>query len=221
MLLKSFFYRALNKVCRADITQVLFVDRHTFTAAKLSEDIVCRILNSRDLLNLSAEGKFGLNNAFITDFKELRFLCIGATVNGKIIGVIFLSSGLTPARHNSGGARFNGIAVETPSSSFYLFKVDVDSEHRGKRVNAAMISFAVNSLSSDGLDSIVTTTDWTNTPFLKSAMRLGFQRRGYASEFVVAATHLYQLPKPIDVMTGKSVSYAKALASDVIRFRRE
>ncbi len=197
------------------------MDKRTFPGVTSSPDIVCRTLNASDLSNLAHLGQFGINDSLVTDFENLGFRCVAATVNSNVVGVIFLGSGFVPARHNSGGGRFNGIAVEVPHGCFYLFKVDVDPEHRGKRINAAMIAFAVDELASEGLTAIVTTTDWTNVSFLKSSARLGFQVKGYASEFVFAGTHLYQLPKPIEVKSGKSVSYAKALASDVIRFRRE
>jgi len=207
MLLKSFLYKALNKVCSADVTQVLFMHKRTFSGVTASPDIICRFLNASDLSDLADSGQFGIDDSFVADFENLGFRCIAAASNGKIAGVIFLSAGFVPARHNSGGGRF--------------VKVDVDPEHRGKRINAAMITFAVDELLGEGLEAIVTTTDWTNTSFLKSAARLGFQLKGHASEFVFASTHLYQLPKPIEYKSGKSVSYAKALASDVIRFRRE
>jgi len=205
MLLKSFFYKALNKVCSADVTQVLFMDKRTFPGVTDSQNIICRFLRASDLSDLADSGQFGINNSFVADFEKLGFLCVAATINSNIVGVIFLSTGFVPARHNSGGGRF----------------IDVDPEHRGKRINAAMIAFAIDALTAGGLIAIVTTTDWTNTSFLKSSARLGFRFKGYASEFVFASTHLYQLPKPIEVKSGKSVSYAKALASDVIRFRRE
>jgi len=221
MLLKSFLYKALNKVCSADVTQVLFMHKRTFSGVTASPDIICRFLNASDLSDLADSGQFGIDDSFVADFENLGFRCIAAASNGKIAGVIFLSAGFVPARHNSGGGRFDGIAVEVPHGCLYLFKVDVDPEHRGKRINAAMITFAVDELLGEGLEAIVTTTDWTNTSFLKSAARLGFQLKGHASEFVFASTHLYQLPKPIEYKSGKSVSYAKALASDVIRFRRE
>lgn len=221
MLLKSFFYKALNKICTADITRVLFLDRRTFVKPEFDNDIVCRFLQRADLETLSSLNRFGINNAFIKDFDQNGFRSIGATVNGDVVGIIFLSSGIVPARHNSGGPAYNGISVEAPKGCFYLFKVDVLPEYRGRRANPAMIAHAFESLGEDELNSIVTTTDWTNEAFYKSASRLGFVQRGHAAEFVFAGTHLYHLPKAIDASDGKVRSYATARELDVIRFKGE
>ena len=221
MLLKSFFYKALNKVCTADITRVLFLDRRTFTRPDFGEEITCRYLTKEDLETLSAVNRFGINESFVKDFEKYRFLCIGATINSEVVGIIFLGSGSIPERHNSGGPAYHGIGVETPKGCFYLFKVDVHPEFRGRRVNPAMIAFAFESLKPSMLQSIVTTTDWTNEAFFKSASRLGFVQRGHAAEFVFAGTHLYHLPKAIDAANGKVRSYATDQDKDVIRFKGE
>ncbi|MFT5895153.1 MAG: GNAT superfamily N-acetyltransferase [bacterium] len=221
MLLKSFFYKSLNKLCNADITQVLFLDKRTFVKPVVADEIFCRFLNKTDLEALASSSTFGLTTAFIEDFVNYDFRSIAASVDGEIIGIIFLGSGTVPSRHNSGGPAFKGIAVDTPDGVFYLFKVDVLASHRGKRVNAALIAFAVESLNSEVLHSIVTTTDWTNQPFLKSANRLGFVCRGHASEFVFVGKHGYLLPKCLDPQTGNPVIDATIQNSEAIRFRRD
>ena len=187
----------------------------------VAEQIACRYLTKEDLETLSSVNRFGINDTFVKDFENYRFLCIGATINSEIVGIIFLGSGTIPARHNSGGPRYHGIGVEAPKGCFYLFKVDVLPEFRGMRVNPAMIAFAFDSLKPDMLQSIVTTTDWTNEAFFKSASRLGFVQRGHAAEFVFAGTHLYHLPKAIDAANGKVRSYATDQDRDVIRFKGE
>ena len=221
MLLKSFFYKALNKLCTADITQVLFLDKRTFVAPVVAEEIVCSFLHKDDLEALASNSIFGLTDTFIEDFVKFGFRSVAATVDGEIIGIIFLGSGTVPSRHNSGGSVFKGIAVDTPKGAFYLFKVDVLASHRGKRANAAMIAFAVQALDSEGLQSIVTTTDWTNQPFLKSAERLGFVCRGHASEFVLAGKHGYLLPERLDPQSGNPVSDPSVKDFATVRFRRD
>jgi len=163
---------------------------------------------------------FGLTEDFIEDFVNYGFRCVAATVDGETIGILFLGTGTVPSRHNSGGSAFNGISVDIPSGAFYLFKVDVLASHRGKRANAAMIAFAIESLESEGLQSVVTTTDWTNQAFLKSANRLGFVCSGHASEFVLAGHHGYLLPKRLDFQSGKPINDSTVCDSVTIRFKQ-
>lgn len=220
MLLKPFFYKALNKVCAADITRVLFLDKRTFVEPVVTDEIVCRSLDKTDLEALASNGTFGLTAAFIKDFIYFNFLAIAATIEERIVGIIFLGSGTVPARHNCGGSAFNGIAVDTPGDVFYLFKVEVIAAYRGKRVSGAMIAFAVQSLECDGLKSIVTTSDWTNEPFYRSVKRLGFVCCGHASEFVFAGMHGYLLPDRLDSQCGNAVKNVSIENSELIRFRR-
>lgn len=194
---------------------MLFLDKRTFIEPTMAENICCRFLNESDLQVLASTDTFGLTPGFIKDFSDYQFLCVAATIDDEVVGVIFLGSGTIPARHNSGGSAFKGIAVDSPNGAFYLFKVDVLASHRGRKINAAMISYAVSTLQSKGLVSIVTTTDWTNEPFLKSTKRLGFLSRGHASEFVFSGRHAYLLPKPLDPVNGNSIKDVNAAA---IRF---
>lgn len=219
MLLKSFFYKALNKLCSADITQVLFLNKSTFVEPVIASEIVCRSLSESDLQTLARSGTFGLTDLFIEDFLAYEFIAIGATIEGRVVGIIFLCSNTIPSRHNSGGSVFNGISVDMPDGVYYLFKVDVLPSARGRRVNAAMIAFAFQSLESEGLRSIVTTTDWTNQPFLRSASRLGFTCCAHASEFVVAGRHSYLLPKPLNPNSYNATKDLTSRDLGTIRFK--
>jgi ribosomal protein S18 acetylase RimI-like enzyme len=99
--------------------------------------------------------------------------------------------GHVPARHNSGGHRFNGIALDLPAATQYLFKVEVRPAYRGQRIAAAMIGHAIEHFGVDQLKAIITTTDWTNQSFISSVRRQGFRKLGFASEFHFAGTCMY------------------------------
>jgi len=192
-------YRLLNLFCHADITRVLLLDTRTArTVHDRGALIKCQWLDSDALEVLANDADFAVGQQFIDDFKQFGFLGVSATVNRALVGILFLAPDLIVARHNSGGAAFKGIGVRMPKGVYYLFKVAVKPESRGKRVNAAMISYAIAQLGPDILSTVVTTTDWTNQSFLSSVENYGFRRCGFASEFVIAGRHFYQLPAAIE-----------------------
>ena len=216
---RSVFYKALNAVCRADITRVLLLDANLYDTQSAYTGVACHWLVADELEALLDDVDFRINKQFIEDFDSNSFVGVGATINDQLVGMLFLVSDRVVARHNSGGTAFNGIGLDIPVGVFYLFKVVVKPANRGKRINSAMMAFAVKQLKSSGLDAIVTTTDWTNTSFLKSVENMGFKRCGRASEFVIAGRHYYQLPKPMNALTGEPL--CDKPASEAIRFWSE
>lgn len=221
MLLKSFLYKVLNKICSADVTRVLFLDRHTFKTPEVDKTVICRFASKSDLERLAVDRMFGIRADFVSDFDEFGFQAVIASISDQVVGITFFSSGAIPARHNSGGAVFNGIGVDTPAKCFYLFKVAVLEAYRGRRINASMITYMIDSHEKIGLDSIITTTDWTNTSFLKSAARMGFVYRGYASELVVKGFHWYQLPSAVSASSENAEPHINDKAPNRVYFRGE
>ena len=187
-----------------DITRVLLLDTSKpMVTACLLPALNCKLLGRSDLDELLDDEHFGLTPQFIADFSEHGFTGVAALVEGRTVGLLFMASNRIAARHNSGGPQFNGIGMTLPTGVHYLFKVLIKPEFRGKRINTSMIVFAIEHLKSAGLKTIVTTTDWTNVAFLKSAATTGFRRCGFAAEWVIASRHFYKLPAPLNPRTGK------------------
>ena len=201
---KSLSYRLLNRVCCVDITRVLLLDASKpLGTVSPSPAIDCKLLDRSDLEELLDDEDFGLTPQFIADFGEYGFAGVAALVDGRAVGLLFMAANRIAARHNSGGPQFNGIGMSLPTGVHYLFKVLIKPEFRGRRFNTSMTVFAIEHLKSAGLKTVVTTTDWTNDSFLKSAAATGFRRCGFAAEWVLASRHFYHLPAPLNPCTGK------------------
>ncbi len=216
MNLKLLIYKALNKVCRIDVTQVLSLPVSAWQKTKCSSICTCRWLQEPELASLLGDPEFKVKDSFIRDFRANGFLGVVAQVDAQPVGLLFLVPKEVAARHNSGGTAFTGIAVDLPEGVYFLFKAIVKSSKRGQRINAAMLQFAVNNSAEKSLKTIVTTTDWTNDSFLKSIEKIGFKRCAMASEFVIAGKRLYQLPSPFDPVSGQAA--ARAASSDCVKF---
>ena len=195
MDVRRLVYKVLNLFCFADITRVLLLntDDHRLKPF-FNTEVGSHWISDRALNELANDDTFSITNRFVDDFQTMGFRAVAATIDDQVIGLLFLASGSVAGRHNSGGSHFRGIELSLPEGVNYLFKVIVKPEYRGRRVNPAMIAFAAEQLALEGLTTIVTTTDWTNNAFLRSAELTGFRRCGFASEFVLLGRHYYQLP---------------------------
>lgn len=206
MNLRLIFYKALNKLCRADVTRVLWLAVPSMRAITAKVDCDCQWISVSDLKEFQSDPEFQISDAFIQDFTQDGFVGVVAYVDKRPVGLLFLVPDQVAARHNSAGAAFTGISVKLPEGVCFLFKVIVKSSQRGQRIQAAMLQFAVHNYEQHALRAIVTTTDWTNNAFLQSVESLGFERVAMASEFIVAGRRFYQLPRPLDVHSGQSAA---------------
>lgn len=205
MSLKEYIYKLLNKVCSADITQVILLPFSDFVTPDTKYPVVCKFASTTELAELARNRDFGITSNFVADVNALKYQSIIAIKDEHVVGICFLASGAVPARFNSGGIDFQGISVITPVCSRYVFKVEIKPAYRGKRIQARMLEHAIENLKAERIKSFVTTTDWTNRSFLKGAERLGFIRCGYAAECIVAGRRFHRLPKPFNALTGINV----------------
>lgn len=198
MWLKALGSKLINRICAADITKVLYLDVDCITLPLIGDGISCTAANHEDLSSLAPNQQFALNQALLAEYERSTALAVIATLNGTAVGLCFLASGYIAAKHNSGGKRFSGIAIDLPENTYYLFKVYVLPEARGQRVLAAMIQFAIETLGPEA-QHLLTTTDWTNDAFLSASQRLGFSCQALAAEVVVAGKRFYHIPQSFTV----------------------
>ncbi|MFK7859601.1 MAG: GNAT family N-acetyltransferase [Granulosicoccus sp.] len=213
-----FLYKAIKTVCDADICRVLVLDARVIKPLDNGHALKCLWLGSEDVVDLMRVSDFAVSQQFVDDFKQFGFLGVAAVIDDVFVGMLFLVPDFVVARHNSGGTGFDGIRVTLPKGVYYLFKVVVRPEFRGMRVNAAMMTFAIEQLGTETLTALVTTTDWTNRAFLKSAAEFGFRRCGITAELVVAGMHYYYLPKAMEPVRSEPVS--NQAESRMIQFGR-
>ena len=213
--------KLLKRFVNSDVTKMLVLDTRSFVADASLPDLTCSMLDSEQLCTLASDQAFGLSEAFVRDFEAFGFSGIAARLGNEVVGVSFLAKNRVPTRHNRGGDAFRGIGLRLPADVQFLFKVEVRPEWRGRRIHSAMILHVIEHLGTQKLRAIVTTTDWRNRAFLASAYRQGFKPSGYASEFVVAGAHLYQLPKPLDALPSGDLSDGNVLRKRVVTCYRE
>ncbi len=193
---KGRFYRLLNRIIPSDITQVLLLDLSAVQAPSSSvEEYSFDFITADELIRFSALEGAELKPEMAELIRSREAVCFAATVDGELAAYTWFAGGTVDAQHNCGGSQFRGIGLSLPDNMMYLFKAFVLPEHRGKSLNRWIYVRAGESFAKQDYHFIITTTDWTNLAFQRSAINGGFQRLALEGEFVVGKRHCYRLPK--------------------------
>ena len=213
MVVLEKLYKALNFACDVDITRVLLWPLQAHDNYSPGDEQLIGVESSiatphqyswvtqADLFELQQDSFWKVTSDFINDYVYFGFRGVVCRVDGELAGMIFLSTGLVDARHNSGGANFTGMGLDLPSGVHYVFKVAVKPSHRGARMSAGMITFAARQIAIDGGLAIVTTTDISNHAFLRVLESVGFKRVALAGEIVLAGKRFHRLPGALPILS--------------------
>ncbi len=196
-------YRLANKIVPIDITKVLYLLPTDNTApSQPLEHYTFQRLSAEEVLNYSQHKNQELKPEMASLIDSQAAICIAALIKSndaskkhELAAYIWFASGNIDARHNSAGAPFKGIALALPANTYYLFKAYVTASHRGQALNSWIIHHACDKLLDGPCDAIITTTDWANTAFQKSAARSGFKTLATAAESVLFERHFFKLPR--------------------------
>jgi hypothetical protein len=189
------FYRLLNKFVPCDITQVLLLEIEA--CQQPSNDVSAydfRFLSAEEVRQLSVCSDSDMKSLLAEMVEHREAQCFAALDLEQLAAYSWFATGQVAAVHNSGGGPFSGIGLNMPENMVYLFNAFVLPRYRGKSLNNWVFQKAGEEFSRDGKKWIVTTTEWTNKAFQKSASRGGFVQRGHALEWILAGKHFFYLP---------------------------
>ena len=167
------------------------------TARIDNADIRCGWQSPQQLLQWQHDKILELNSAIIDSLHQESVQCVGAELDRRLVGYLFLCGSPVNPDQNSGGSKFTGIGLEFSDNFKYLYKAFVHPEFRGCGIAQLLLNHARIEFKHSSVTHIVTTTDWTNTAFLKFAESSGFEIRATAAEWVMGQKHRYSIPDTI------------------------
>jgi len=104
------------------------------TAPPLVPDLHLRLLGLQEVLTHAADPELDLRERQVRTAFARGDLCIGALVEGAMVGYTWLAFGRTP--------HIEGVWVDAGAAARYSYKTFVRSAWRGKRIVRAMHAFA-------------------------------------------------------------------------------
>ncbi len=163
------------------------------------ENLRCQLLDADDLIAAARDRRFSITNVTRETMTEPSHRAIGAFDGTDLVGVCFFATGHVDPKHNRAGEHFHGIGLRCPESVCYQYKVFVLPEYRNQGINPQMIDFALTTYANSPVDTIVTTTDITNTGFFASVTKRGFEPVAIAAEWVLFKKSFYWMPKHLSL----------------------
>jgi len=151
-------------------------------------------LTSEQIAAFSSNPANELNSEAASLISSQQARCYAAIIEGELAAYAWVAKGNVAAELNSGGADFRGIGFGLPESMAYVFKVLVLPAQRGKSLNGRLLINLGSHLKNEQVEHLITTTGWTNWPYLRSAEKTGFEQLALAGEFIVGSKHFYKLP---------------------------
>lgn len=207
----SKLYNYLGRLIPMDVTKVLVWNIAQANGANenidkiaYGDDYTVCVLSSSHLEQYVNDSQYELDAKTVSSLESNSVTCIGVFANERLAAYLFFCGSPVDPSNNSGGSPFYGIGLEFGTQVRYLYKVLVLPEQRGRHLSARMLRFAADYFGALNVDCLVTTTDWTNTAFLKASASVGFSVVGTAAEFIIFGKHVYRLPSPYAVSQGQA-----------------
>lgn len=217
-------YQKLSYLVPMDFTRVLLwqIDSSLTSGANTTQNETSRVhccqLTESQLQPYVDLPGYELSSAVVQSVSHEQVMCFGVFVDNNLAGYVFFCDSPVDAQRNSGGSAFTGIELSFPDQVCYLYKMLVLPEYRGQKLSAKLIRFAASVLVgteastnasktvseqiAKPVSHIVTTTDWTNTSFLKVTAAIGFESKGIAGEYIILGKRRYVLPAAIALPDG-------------------
>ena len=109
--------------------------------------------------------------------------CFAAFQANSLAGFAWVAFGDIPGQMNHDGKPETGLPIQLSDDAAFVFQVLVLPAYRGRRLYAAIMSQMADQLQTDGIQTLVLTTEGSNHRALKAVDRMGFQKAGQASLF--------------------------------------
>lgn len=190
MKLSTSAYHLFSRLPSFDVACVYVLDcAQHLEPAKSDVNVVIRRVSAQSLLEIS-EGALGF---VAQDVQQLanEASCLAAFIGDQLVGYLWFRDGHIPASMNTPGAPFRGFDLELGDATQYLFKVFVDEQYRGYRINQLLCEELARQLAAQGYKHLVTLTAWENAAFRRSAERMGFEKLGQCVEVTTHKKSIY------------------------------
>lgn len=134
--------------------------------------------------------------------------CFAAFHSESLAGFAWVAFGDIPGDMNHDGKPETGLPIQLSDDAAFIFQVLVLPAYRGRRLYAAIMSQMADPLQTNGIQTLVLTTEGTNHRALKAVDRMGFQNVGQASLFRIGPLSKAKyplLPNDIGFTIGRYV----------------
>lgn len=177
--LGSIAYRAARKVMTLDVTAVVWLERSRLRLPDVGGEFTFRLLSASDARALADDPANDIPGTMADRLHGDRDFCLAAFSADRLASYAWFAVGSIEAEHHRGPQPKSGVAVSFPSTVAFMYKGFTHPDFRGRKLYGAVVGHGLVGLKSCGVQSVLSTMDWTNTPARLALGRIGFEELGF------------------------------------------
>ena len=162
-----------RRLLKLKIVHVVWLDVGDVAVSAASyPDFTFRFLSAGEVASFADDPDYDLEPEMADRAADGRNSCFAALDGDRLAAYGWYARDWIEPEH------CDGFGLQMPPDVAYMYKGFTHPDYRGKRLHGAVMGFALRDFAADGVQSLISTVDWTNDASLKSCARLGYRRLG-------------------------------------------
>ena len=172
-LLRAFAARLGARFCGLVVAHVVWLDIGEVLATAASAPGFCfKELTPAELAEYARDPSNDLEPEVVNRAGDGRNICYAALDGPRLAAYGWYARESIEAEHCF------GFELALPSDVAYMYKGYTHPDYRGLRLHGITMGLALKHLSHNGVQSLISTVNWTNDASLRSCGRSGYRRMG-------------------------------------------
>ena len=187
-------YRAMRRLAIANLCQFYQSPIDQMPRTRIPDGYTIESCSSDRLRSHAHELEYQIPECDFEMLDTENARCFVAFQANSLAGFAWVAFGDIPGHMNHDGKPETGLPIQLSDDAAYVFQVLVLPAHRGRRLYAAIMSQMADELQTEGIRSLVLTTEGSNRNALRAVERMKFRKVGQASFFRVGPLRKARYP---------------------------
>jgi hypothetical protein len=172
-------YRTARQVMTLDIVSVVWLDRARLVLPRLAETaLTFRFLDPAEVREFAGDPAADLAAPMASRICTGRDYCFAALDGNRLACYAWFALGSIEAEYHRGSQPHSGVAVSFPPNVAFMYKGFTHPLFRGRSLYGAVVSLGLAALETHGIDTVLSTMDWTNQPARRALRKVGAEELG-------------------------------------------
>lgn len=175
-------YATVRRLKIIDVTQLLHLHPGSELSAKCPEGYTVRAVHQAELSDLIAANRVDPSVGNADSLNNRHRSLVAVFHADQIVSFLWLANEAVDSRDNYSRSEHLGTSIGMPDGTVFVYNAWTSPEHRGKRLVAAMLGWALRNRIGGAL-ACLTMIDWTNHRSIRAFEFLGMKRLGWIIRF--------------------------------------
>lgn len=167
-----------SRLCEFEALTLVWLPNHNVKIAlDLPDDTEMRFLTLSELEAFAEDPGNDLTESHLAKARAGSDHCFAALIDGRLASYGWYTL------NNETAVGDHGLLMRGPSSAAFMHSGFTHPDFRGRRLHGIGMARALQALSEQGVDSLLSDVNWANHASLRSCTRLGYQTLGNLYSF--------------------------------------